>query len=507
MLSTNKLLLFITLWAFLNLLSVCWPDRGGHLCAQETRYELGRRLKRFEQQWEAADQQGRARSTAWMEKTVSSFFSLQLLDAAKSLDLSTVALHQATAPDADTVWGLSRRIDATPLMSDTAHTELTLTLKPFYPLNTENNGDGKEIKIRFAIYPLAPRGGYALAIDQTPAPLHQSDWITNQSLAQSWTWSDLPLQEGDYMVVATALLNDKETDLTRFVISRINQFESRFSAILNASETLRKSRMQDTGIATIRSHLLLLKNIRDGLVQESDYPASRLMLDTEILIDANGASAALLNRQFTGDTWLTLAKDLRAANVRLRVPPITNESYPLLFLFHGAGGSENMFFETYGAGRAVQLAAQRGWIVVAPRQRLLGGIGLSCTEILEEINKHFPVDRKRVFFMGHSMGAMQATEQVVQAPDLPSAVVALGGGGRLGSRDPGAAQWFVAAGDRDFGKSGAKNLANELTSKRKEVQWKEYPQTEHMVIVQASLDSVFEFLDSIAARPPSFMPR
>ncbi len=32
---------------------------------------------------------------------------------------------------------------------------------------------------------------------------------------------------------------------------------------------------------------------------------------------------------------------------------------------HGAGGSENMFFETYGAGRLVDLAVERGWGVIS----------------------------------------------------------------------------------------------------------------------------------------------
>lgn len=500
MLQKNKSRLLVTLWVVLTLLSLCWPNCGGNLYAQETRYELGRRLKRFEQQWEVAGPQDRSRSTALMEKTVSSFFSLQLLEAAKSLDLATVALRQTTAPDADTAWVMSRRIDATPLMSDTSQTELKLTLKSFYRLNQENNDDDNKIKLRFAIYPLAPRGGYALAIDDSQAPLHQSDSITSQDLRQGWTWQNLPLQEGDYIVVATAIINGNEIDLARFVISRIDQLESRLSAIDKMSNTLRKSGIKSTGAATISNHRSLLKNIKDGLVQETDFPASRLLLDAETLINANGDSSALLNEQFIGDTWLTLAKDQRTANIRLRVPPKRSESYPILFLFHGAGGSENMFFETYGAGRAVQLAADRGWIVVAPRQRLLGGIGLSSTEILEEIAGHFPVDRDRVFLMGHSMGAMQATQQAIEAADLPSAVVALGGGGRLGSREPGAAPWFVAAGDRDFGKSGARNLANELTAKGKTVQWKEYPQTEHMVIVQAAIDDVFAFLDSIATK-------
>lgn len=501
MVSLKKRLSRVSLCACFGLLISCWLDGGGHLCAQEARYELGRRLKRFEQQWEVADQQGRTRSTAWMEKAVSSFFSLQLLDAAKMLDLATVSLQQTAGPDDDTAWILSRRFAASPLMADTSQTELKLELSALYIPNKQSSEDSTKIKVRITIHPLATSGDYALAIDQNATPVYQSDWISSQTLEQGWTWRNLRLKEGDYMVFATAMENDTEIDLASFAISRAEQFEKRFGALLDASETLQKSGIKTTGIATIRGHVFLLENIKDGVAQESDFPATRLLLDAETLIDANGNIDALLNKQFTGDTWLTIAKERRSANVRLRVPVKTTESYPVLFLFHGAGGSENMFFETYGAGRAVELAAQRGWIVIATRQRLLGGIGLSCTEILDEIERCLPLDRDRVFFMGHSMGAAQATEQALQAPNLPAGVIALGGGGRLGGREPGGAPWFVAAGDRDFGKAGAKRLANELTSKGKTAQWKEYPQTEHMVIVQVALDNVFEFLDSIMNRP------
>jgi hypothetical protein len=34
---------------------------------------------------------------------------------------------------------------------------------------------------------------------------------------------------------------------------------------------------------------------------------------------------------------------------------------------HGAGGSENMFFESYGAGVGPKEAQKRGWVFMSPR--------------------------------------------------------------------------------------------------------------------------------------------
>ena len=50
------------------------------------RYQLGRRLERFERAWQDASQEGRVASTGAMERAVQSFFSMQLGVAGKSLD-------------------------------------------------------------------------------------------------------------------------------------------------------------------------------------------------------------------------------------------------------------------------------------------------------------------------------------------------------------------------------------------------------------------------------------
>jgi predicted esterase len=75
-------------------------------------------------------------------------------------------------------------------------------------------------------------------------------------------------------------------------------------------------------------------------------------------------------------------------------------------------------------------------------------------------------------------------------------VAALGGGGTL--KDTEAIRkvpFFVGAGDRDFGKPRAKSLSQELKRIGCPVEYREYRDVEHMVIVQAALDDVFDFFD------------
>jgi acetyl esterase/lipase len=88
--------------------------------------------------------------------------------------------------------------------------------------------------------------------------------------------------------------------------------------------------------------------------------------------------------------------------------------------------------------------------------------------------------------------------QVAIDPDLPAAAVAIGGGGRVAEAEKYPAfPWMVAAGEFDFGRSGARALADSLKNASVDARYTEYPDVEHMVIVQAALDDVFRFLDEV----------
>jgi pimeloyl-ACP methyl ester carboxylesterase len=173
----------------------------------------------------------------------------------------------------------------------------------------------------------------------------------------------------------------------------------------------------------------------------------------------------------------------------------------VLFLHHGAGGSENMFFDTCGAGRAASLGIERDWLVVAPRQGLFG-LGLDIDRMLDILAESFEIDRRRVYLVGHSMGAAQVARQVGLHPERVAAAVALGGGGAApGGERATSIPWFVAAGEADFGRPGAAALAKRLEATGALVEYRDYADVEHMVIVQAALDDVFRFLDGVAAEP------
>ena len=83
--------------------------------------------------------------------------------------------------------------------------------------------------------------------------------------------------------------------------------------------------------------------------------------------------------------------------------------------FHGVGGSENMFFESYGHGAIVDRCRERGWLLVAPKSTAFGGS--PALEIVDELARIYPVDLKRVMLVGHSMGAGQAVAAASKMPE------------------------------------------------------------------------------------------
>lgn len=167
---------------------------------------------------------------------------------------------------------------------------------------------------------------------------------------------------------------------------------------------------------------------------------------------------------------------------------------PLVIALHGAGGSENMFFDTYGAGKITALCAKRGWHLVSPQVS-----GRFPAQLLESLRKVWNIDSSRVFIVGHSMGAAAASSGVDSGAIQPAAVALLGGGGAVTSP----ARWkdlplMIAVGELDFGKMMASRTWPAAERAGSRLTYKEYAGVEHLSIVQCALDDVFTWLDKVS---------
>lgn len=502
----------------------------------QDRYQLGRRLARFEKAWQSGSIPNRAASTPAMEKAVTSFFSLQLSRAGQSLDEAW--MDALGVPPSDQ----KRWINSTPWLvdwdspcipSNSDPFVLRGTLKSFYsseqPANqTQSTSDLLSLPWHVSIfswqhsYEDIPSSSPISSTPNSPSLLPTSKPVAEFEFSPPES-TDAPLEiqlpklpPGDYLAVITLGKNLNNPELLCESFSVIENLEERIAKV----ETWLVEHRRDSGSTLINTTRFIAKEIlkgRKGTPTESDLPWNQLLNDFEQLCnpaqlsnpaqpsasEPNSNSSTLLTwSQKPGTKWIQLAREKSSQILRVEVPtdlPKNSDSIktiPVLIALHGAGGSENMFFETYGAGRLVALAKQRGWIVVSPRQTM-SGLGMDVPKMLDALEEILPIDRNSVLLCGHSMGAAQAMSQVSRAPESIRAVAALGGGGAVRpSQAIESIPFFVAAGERDFGKPRAKTLASQLKQSNCNVDYKEYPDVEHMVIVQAALDDVFAFFDS-----------
>jgi predicted esterase len=458
--------------------------------AQVERYELGRRLKRFEAAWEEqTDPAARKRALAVVSKASPQFLAFQLAESARTLDEARFALRSAEPPSDAERWAAAVYLAPESRLVDAGKKSISVTLRALYPVRAD-----------LPRVPVA-RIGFARAEPVT---------VELKSLPVT---VELPIPDE----VRTRARGDRDLEIAHSISISDRTDEARLmplSAITNLDRRLSKLRkgvaaLPSTGsleAATLLDRIDLLGRLAGGEVPETDLPAARLFAEAEklelALRHAKGRDLAdgYYGRHRGGECWLSVptGKDRRTA-CRLFVPDglDAKKPVPLVVALHGAGGSENLFFEGYGNGRTVKECAERGWMLLAPRGGgLLGGTP-PVAEVVAKLSERYPIDPKRVFLLGHSMGAAQAVELVQQNPGRFAAVACLGGGGRV--RKHGAfaeLPLFVGVGSKDFALRGAKSLSKALADAgAKRATFKEYPELEHLMIVREALPDVFAIFD------------
>jgi predicted esterase len=242
-----------------------------------------------------------------------------------------------------------------------------------------------------------------------------------------------------------------------------------------------------------------LDSLAAGVEPETNIPAARLLDEARELSKSCQCRAPFYTADRAGQFWLTLPTPPTAAQVRVFVPAELKPEHPvpLVVAMHGLGASENMFFEAYGDGAALKLCRERGWMLVGTRAGGLLDNAPPVGAIVSELSKRYPIDPKRIFIMGHSMGAAQALEAVQKSPRLFAAAAALGGGASV--RNAAGVKGlpvYVACGSEDFALSAAKTLVRTLEKAEAKVTFKEFPAIEHIVIVQACLRELYDFFEA-----------
>jgi pimeloyl-ACP methyl ester carboxylesterase len=443
--------------------------------AQPQRYELGRRLRVFEEQWERTPgEAAKQRCVGPLNRAVLSFFSFRLAAAARSIDEASFALENAK-PSPERLWASSVTLSPQRRLFDLSERKIALELAAFYDAPRPN---GKTFTLQAKLDDAAP---LAAPINELPVKVDLVVAAKEGDHAVKWTILDgeQPLAEGSMRVSFVAKLKDR--------LDKLKAVPKEGSPAV-ATER-----------ATVQESARLLETLRYGNSAETDFPAVKILADAESAAAAATAVRTYFNESLRGERWMSLAvgNEQRIVPMRLSIPEKWDASSrpPLVVALHGAGGSENMFFDSYGAGKIVRLCRERGWLLVAPRV----GFYVSMADTLDALHQRFPFAKRRVFLVGHSMGAAAAVQAVNADAKRYAAVVLLGGAGNLkATEDVKSLPLYVGVGAQDFALRNARSLKERLTQfGAAKLVYKEVPDAEHLGVVQQSLDDAFRFLDAV----------
>lgn len=467
----------------------------GTAVAQPERYELGQRLKAFEAAWDKQpDAAARKRAVAGVGKVTTQFFSFQFGEAGRTLDDARFTLESDKPPSDAVKWATALYPDV-PRRLIVGTDDLTVNLKAFYTMKGKRP-DG--LTVRFMV-----GGGKKLTANNAKPVTVKIDKLPTEV--------KVPVSKEAHGYDATltmeVLLADKVL-LTRTL--GVSVFNDLFLSKDSEDWVLMRAKEGESlETHSYRERKKLLIDLSNGTIPETDVQAweryGEMGEMTDLFKDLSEPKYYTAKR--SGDHWVTVPtgeKDLTPC--RLFVPKglDAKKPVPLVVALHGAGGSENLFFEGYGAGHIVKLCEKRGWLLVSPRAGLGFGLGGSVPvgEIIDKLAERYPIDAKKVFIVGHSMGAAMTIDAVQKYPGKFAAAATLGGGGRV--RKPEAfaeIPLFVGIGEQDFALRNAKALHKTLIdAQAKNVTYKEYPDVEHLLIVREALGDVFDLFDRLSKR-------
>lgn len=164
------------------------------------------------------------------------------------------------------------------------------------------------------------------------------------------------------------------------------------------------------------------------------------------------------------------------------------EGYPLVVYLHGRGGDVMKPAEPWSANSFTKDSnyRKRPCFVIAPQNPDQKGWNGSkadgVVKIVEEMIEKLPVDPKRIYLTGYSMGGYGTFHLLAQEPKLWAAGIPVAGGGNAGSvkeykKVP---LWvFHGAKDPTVPVSQSQKMVEALKKARSEVKYTEFPDADH----------------------------
>jgi predicted esterase len=296
------------------------------------------------------------------------------------------------------------------------------------------------------------------------------------------------IKHGDYYLKSDILIDDKVLSSSKLIISISDNLEERLKRLEEAAKNLNEDWKKETVI----EYLKILQRLKRGETLETDFRANELLKKAEIIAFKPAGFQIK-----SGLIAIPLKDGVQVSRILLPENYTETKSFPLVIALHGAGGSENLFFESYGNGKIVRLCQKRGWILVASRN--FGFKATKMEEFIDALSKIYKIDKNKVFLIGHSLGSIQALAIASEKPELFKAIALISAGGSFKNNEQlKELPIFIATGTADFSFRSSKNLEEKMVQAGfKKVKFVAYEDVEHLTAVQFSLDEIFSFFDDL----------
>jgi len=346
------------------------------------------------------------------------------------------------------------------------------------------------------------------------------------------------ISPGRYTVEYTILPygNDGETIFTGsrplYVLDRL---KARLDALAEKRETIRSRGLADKNVSTalaastvdwyigiyqrglqedVPSEYGGRPSFMTHVVEQGGLVTDRLDFANELELAEELAEALVTGKDplcdRSGDMRLayTSPADGELVPFRILVPDPFDPGgmYPLVLALHGAGGNENSFMDGFDR-RYAQNAQRHGYIAVAVNGRgpyggYRGKSGQDVTDVLDLVQRVYPIDKTRTYLTGHSMGAGGTVRIGFGNADRFAALAPIAGFGDVSHMAKAKAMpLFIGAGDRDAlvpvdRMRRAYKAAQDLGMPQ--VKYVEKKGADHLSIVAEVMEDVFDWFDSHA---------